>query len=552
MDTKVIAMYRVSTQSQDLTRQEETIRRALAIDGYTTNQIIEIGIKESGVLLSAAEREGIQAMKEYIENDNVVAVYVNELSRLSRRAADTFAIRDYLLQHRVQLVCLNPNLKCFTEDWQIDPTANLIFGIMSSMAENEGMLRKERCATGRAASKAAGNLTHAPKYGYNKVKDGRRYKAVINEEQAAIIRRIYRMYIEQGMPANAIGKQLKAEGIKNRKGKRGNCCFVWKILNCKDYTGTVEYPAIITNEQYTAAQMMLRNSHQEIRYQYDDGLIWYGKGLLYHKGLKMHTTNRDGAYKSADDRGTLNINLVDSLLLWVAQEYQKEYEIEKDEVKEELKKRIAAYRKQLEVLDHDRESIKNRIKKTNIKYDNDALTDTEYTAELARIKAEQREANNREHHIITAIEDCEKELTIREQPNRWVDVYTLSDARRAEVIRQIIKRVDVRRGEKQATYFFFITLTSGKQLTIYSQTMRHKFYLLTDPIATFDPTTTAKAEEDYRGVAEVMTDDDGNMLFSAPYFPPQGKCFTIPWIVRLEPKAKRLQKKKLEALKAAV
>ena len=62
-EKKVIAMYRVSTERQDLTRQQEKIRRALTFDGYTEDQIIEIGKKESGVLLTAAEREGIQEME---------------------------------------------------------------------------------------------------------------------------------------------------------------------------------------------------------------------------------------------------------------------------------------------------------------------------------------------------------------------------------------------------------------------------------------------------------------------------------------------------------
>lgn len=153
---KVIALYRVSTDKQDLTRQQIDLRRALAIDGYDDNEIIEIGNKESGVLLSMDEREGIATLKQHVEEGNVDAVYVHELSRLSRRTADTFAIRDYLMQHRVQLVCLNPNIKCFTEEFKIEPTANLVFSVMAGMAENEGFIRKERFRSGKAKNKLLG------------------------------------------------------------------------------------------------------------------------------------------------------------------------------------------------------------------------------------------------------------------------------------------------------------------------------------------------------------------------------------------------------------
>jgi len=541
-DVKVIAFYRVSTEKQDLTRQEDVLNRVLAIDGYTPDQVKEIGKKESGVLLSMAEREGINEMKAYIETHNVKAVYVHELSRLSRRASDTFAIRDYLLERHIQLVCINPAIKCFTDDWQIDRNANMIFGVMASMAENEGSLRKERCATGRATCKAQGHLTHAPKFGWDKVKNGRRYKAVINEEEAALVRRIYKMYIDQRMPANAIGRQLRDEGIKNRKGKRGNCCFVWKILNDTDYTGSVVYPAIVSREEYEQAQERLRSSHTEIRYQYNDGLIWYGKHILYHNGLKMHITNRDGAYKSADDRGTLNINVVDSLLLWLADKYQREFEIDKDEMKDELRQRIATYRKQLEIIEAEREDIQKRIRKANNQYDADALTDEQYKDKIGIINAKKRELGDRERHTLTMIDDTENEIKSREQPRKWVDIYSLSDVRRAEIIRMVVNRIDVERGSKQGTYFFHIKLATGTSIEIFSETMKHKYYMATD--IDIENTDTKAREEGF--VSEVATDENGNRFFVAGYTPHRvGDEIKVPWVVRLESKTKRLRRKKM-------
>lgn len=73
---KVIALYRVSTDKQDLTRQQIDLRRALTLDRYNAEDIIEIGNKESGVLLSMAEREGIATLKQHVENGGINAVYV--------------------------------------------------------------------------------------------------------------------------------------------------------------------------------------------------------------------------------------------------------------------------------------------------------------------------------------------------------------------------------------------------------------------------------------------------------------------------------------------
>ena len=279
-ENKVIALYRVSTERQDITRQQTELRRALAIDCFTPEQTIEIGNKESGVLLDAAEREGIQAMKQHIEQGNVIAVYVHELSRLSRRAADTFTIRDYLLQHRVQLVCINPSIKCFTDDWKIEPTANLVFSIMASMAENEGMIRKERLRTGKARNTEQGKYNGGSVlYGYRVNQDGRNERV----------------------------REIK----------------VLNILKCKHYAGDnlTKYPQIISIETFDAAQVKLQNSKTQPRHRENQSVISYAHGLLRvraEQGRKgyytMQVRRSDASYFDPETKMTINAEMVDNLL----------------------------------------------------------------------------------------------------------------------------------------------------------------------------------------------------------------------------------------------
>ena len=59
LDKSVIILSRVSTQMQDLTQQTDTVKRLAKIDGYNDNHIIIIEDKESAVLLSEEERNGL-------------------------------------------------------------------------------------------------------------------------------------------------------------------------------------------------------------------------------------------------------------------------------------------------------------------------------------------------------------------------------------------------------------------------------------------------------------------------------------------------------------
>ena len=106
---KVIVLSRVSTEGQDLTQQTDEVLREVYKDGYTDSNIIIIEDKESAIQLSEEERHGLNKMKEYIStNPNINCVYIYELSRLSRIPLVLYSIRDYLVERRIQLICLKP------------------------------------------------------------------------------------------------------------------------------------------------------------------------------------------------------------------------------------------------------------------------------------------------------------------------------------------------------------------------------------------------------------------------------------------------------------
>ena len=147
---KGIALVRVSTDSQDLKQQTDEVVKQMISDGYKKEDIILVEDKESGVKLSEEERQGLTKMKNHILNDpQVDSVYVYELSRLSRKPDVFYSIRNFLIDHKIQLVVIKPSMRLFDNKGNIDQNTMILFGIFSSMSEQEGYLRKERMSRGK-------------------------------------------------------------------------------------------------------------------------------------------------------------------------------------------------------------------------------------------------------------------------------------------------------------------------------------------------------------------------------------------------------------------
>lgn len=450
-NVKVIALYRVSSKQQDYTRQQKDIERVLAIDGYTPDQVIAIGKKESGVLLSMDEREGIQEMKQHIETENVEAVYVHELSRLSRRVADTFAIRDYLQEKHVQLVCLNPNIKCFTDDWQINTTANMVFGVMASMAENEGILRKERLAGGKKIRKEKG-LFAGGKVAFGYQMPDKHKPVEVNPETAPIVERIFRMYVDEQKSTIVIGKQLHEEGIfSGCKTLHAYIHKVQDILRNNYYTGNEIYPLIISNIQFQAAQERMNQKTAKPRESYKNN-VYIGKGLLYINNHPMQPRRDVGTYVynvQGDERCFLNIDIADTLLLQLTDEFLHAPVIsDNTSIIEGYKVKVAEYQRMIA-------NKQTHIEKLNA--NKDKLSILELTDEISETAAKKarndikNEIKKTEADIITIeskIKDLENVINDMSE-QQVIDVYGLDKKEQAEIVKKCIDRVDlekVRRG----------------------------------------------------------------------------------------------------------
>ena len=345
---RILLFVRVSTLGQQLESQEDTLKRAALADGHSEKDIIVIGQKESAIKLSEEEREGLNQLKLIIDTQEIDCIYISELSRLSRQPKDLYTVRELLIRKKIQLKCLHPQFNLLTEDrTKYDATANIIFSLFGALAEQEMLEKKERFARGkkRKAAESKYNGGNVP-YGYtiDKTKDN---LIVVDKTQGEIVRLIYDLY-ENGMSQPKIAKELHQTGRANIK-----ISLINKILLNESYTGKIiktknasyerSYPPIITHEQYVKCRK-IANANSTTYSKTKN--VYYAEHLVRCKtcGAFWSATGSkasyhcSSAYKSnslwnyeyhrkekCDNKISLSINILDSILWYVAIEKEAKY-----------------------------------------------------------------------------------------------------------------------------------------------------------------------------------------------------------------------------------
>jgi DNA invertase Pin-like site-specific DNA recombinase len=155
-------------------------------------------------------------------------IITKSISRFARNTLDTISFVRKLKDKGIEVYFEKENL------WTLDPKSELILTIMASIAQEESRSISQNVTWGKRVSFQQGKVSFAYKnfLGYKKVDD----KLVIDEDQAVIVRLIYRMFLVEGKTASGIVNYLIAQNIKTPAGKTN-----WT-------KNTVN--SILTNEKY--------------------------------------------------------------------------------------------------------------------------------------------------------------------------------------------------------------------------------------------------------------------------------------------------------------
>lgn len=149
------------------------------------------------------DRDGIEKICEAVEQNQIDAVIVKDLSRLGRHRTQTAVFIDYLKKHDVRVISVTENIDTSNEN------DDLVIGmkqIINDMYAKDAS-RKIR-STYRQKQKEG--IVLIPPFGYFKDKNTR--QVVIVEEAAVTVRLIFKLYLD-GYGFKQIAKKLNADGV---------------------------------------------------------------------------------------------------------------------------------------------------------------------------------------------------------------------------------------------------------------------------------------------------------------------------------------------------
>lgn len=142
---KVVLLCRVSTQSQDYTRQVNELTEYCNKAGWSIEKVF--ANKVSGAK-KTTERPELMEMLEYVKQNDIDRVCVLEISRLGRNTLEALSVIQTLNENNVCLFIKNYNLETITNG-KINPVASLICTILLEIGQMERLTIAERMTSGR-------------------------------------------------------------------------------------------------------------------------------------------------------------------------------------------------------------------------------------------------------------------------------------------------------------------------------------------------------------------------------------------------------------------
>lgn len=207
-------------------------------------------------------RVNFERMLDDCKNKKLDIIITKSVSRFGRDTVDTLEALKVLREFNVRVVFEQENLD--TKDIE----GLLMISIIESLAQAENESRSDNIKWGikQKAAQGTSKLYDRKCYGYDHDENG---KLIINEEQAAVVRKIFNWYLG-GLSINGIIKELEKQTIKSPTGKdRWNKRSLEVMLSNEKYKGVVRlfnnksdvqylssdnHPAIITEEIFAAVQ----------------------------------------------------------------------------------------------------------------------------------------------------------------------------------------------------------------------------------------------------------------------------------------------------------
>ena len=443
---KAIILSRVSTEQQTLNSQTEAIKKEASKEGFKDDELIIIEDKESATKLSEEDRHGLNRMKEEIEADSSIThVFVYEPSRISRRQAVLFSIRDYLIENKIQLICCNPYFRLL-EDGKMSQTANLVFSIYASMAESEMQLKQERMRRGKMMNKMTGkNDQGAVLYGYTTLEDK---TIVIDEEKSKLVIDLFTLYATGFYSIATLAMELmKRYGeadwtVGMTKSK------VSHIMRTERYCGDSQYPQLISRELFEMARAAaMKNKMENKHFERCDALL---KKIIFSKktGHAMTYNGTPGKHRYITNYEapmvTVQTKHIDAEVFKLTEMLHKAYILDSKKIRKQIQEKIDACLEKEMNLKVNSIKWREKIDKVEERLIFGKLSEEKAEALADALEKQIADAQNDIKKIEEEMSHL-KQLIESSNIEQLPDYGSFSMEEKIHLIRQMIKRVEVER-----------------------------------------------------------------------------------------------------------
>jgi len=265
---KAVAYTRVSTEEQVKHGQSLDMQQRELIEYAKSNKLELVKLFSDKGISGAndvTKRKGLNDLIEYCKKNKIDKLIVSKMDRLARDVYIQLWIEKELKIYDVQIISINEdNLN--GDDYMTKAMRQMV-GVFAELEKNriaDRLVSGRRNKAQEKKQKASGNCPIGYKYKYND--QGKNPTVVIDEEKAAVVKDIFKMYLD-GLSLGKIANKLNSEDIKTERGNSWTRQAVHVILTNDFYVGVVRFDDIeengthdklITRTKFNKVQNMLK------------------------------------------------------------------------------------------------------------------------------------------------------------------------------------------------------------------------------------------------------------------------------------------------------
>lgn len=394
---KAVLWVRSSTVKQEIETMTNELYSFAERYGYSRSKCAVVGAQgASAIKADELYKEEIAKLYEELDTGKYNCLFAWELSRIGRKEEYVVALKNYLIDHRIQLRIMRPSLYLLEEDGSVNAGMELSLSLLTTLAKQEMKINKERMKRGKGRSQKEGRFTGGPCLRFGYAKDANGY-IIEDPVTGQYVREMFDMYINQDMSMTAIYRNFAERGIlRDYKSDATGANKILTILKSKTYAGFPDrghiYPALVTEEMVD--RCIEKASMAKSKPKTTTKNIYYCKGIIFCEcGHRMVPVRNNCAYtcKRYGHSTAVSINVLD-FIAWEITKLYKPYAL-KHRSQESLKEYETMSKSELSMMESlmtKKVLVNQKQERVNEMYIEGHITKQRYEEKLAEIEQEQR------------------------------------------------------------------------------------------------------------------------------------------------------------------